>query len=202
MRASFLTGTLLAAGWGCAVAAGGWLLMAYASSPGRAAAAPAGWPADSSVPPSADRLTLLVFAHPECPCTRATLDELEWLVSRCRTRLAVHVLFVPTGLAGKELAELPLVRRAESLAGVQVRPDPEAAEARRFGAATSGQVLLYDPGGQLLFRGGLTPARGHAGDCLGREAVYRLARGEPAAATSAPVFGCPLYPTEERDPEP
>ena len=47
--------------------------------------------------------------------------------------------------------------------GVRVFEDPEATTARLFGARVSGQVLLYDAGGKLLFNGGITAFRGHPG---------------------------------------
>ena len=52
--------------------------------------------------------------------------------------------------------------------------DDDGAEARRFGAETSGQTLLYDEHGALLFSGGITGARGHAGDNAGRASLVAL----------------------------
>ena len=51
--------------------------------------------------------------------------------------------------------------------------DDDGAEARRFGAETSGQTLLYDARGALAFSGGITGARGHAGDNAGRASLRR-----------------------------
>ncbi len=66
-------------------------------------------------------------------------------------------------------------------------------EARRFGAATSGHVMLYDAAGRLHFSGGITPARGHEGDSLGRDAVIDLIEAyRSAGRRCSPVFGCPL----------
>jgi hypothetical protein len=58
--------------------------------------------------------------------------------------------------------------------------------------ATSGQAFLYDAWGHLLFSGGITAARGHIGDNMGRRSVASLVSGKPSALTSTPVFGCPL----------
>jgi hypothetical protein len=70
--------------------------------------------------------------------------------------------------------------------------DLNGALARRFGAETSGYVLLYDAGGRLLFRGGITAGRGHAGDNAGMSAVVALVRGESISQAQTPVYGCSL----------
>ena len=71
----------------------------------------------------------------------------------------------------------------------------DGAEARRFGAFTSGTTLVYDGQGREIFRGGITDRRGGERDNPGVQWFTRvLAGGGRAAApmVSAPVFGCPL----------
>ena len=51
---------------------------------------------------------------------------------------------------------------------------------------------LYDAGGQLRFSGGITPARGHAGDNAGRSAIVALVESASSAPVETPVFGCSL----------
>ncbi len=70
--------------------------------------------------------------------------------------------------------------------------DIQGREALRFGAATSGQTLLYDASGRLLFSGGITPARGHAGDNDGSDALLELLSGGSGRHHQTPVFGCSL----------
>jgi hypothetical protein len=53
-------------------------------------------------------------------------------------------------------------------------------------------VILYDAAGRLRFSGGITAARGHAGDNLGRSAIVELLEGDSPTATATPVFGCSL----------
>jgi len=80
----------------------------------------------------------------------------------------------------------------------QAITDQDAAVARSYSAATSGQTLLYDGKGNLLFSGGITAGRGHEGDNRGQQAVVGLIAGQPTAALpmQTPVFGCPLYVTQ------
>src|SRR6185436_11568509 len=69
--------------WLAAVAAGLSVLLNFENEPGLAAAtAPSQWPAESRLKPAADRPTLLLFAHPLCSCTRATIGELALLMAQ------------------------------------------------------------------------------------------------------------------------
>ena len=187
----------LTTAWAAACVGGLSGLAWYASTPGASAPA-ADWPADSRLPRSSGGDTLVVLFHPKCPCSRATLANLAVLMAHCpagRVR-AVAVFVRPAGVpVGWERTDL--WASAAAIPGVTVVADDGGAEAARFGAATSGQALLFDPAGRLRFRGGLTPGRGHAGDSGGSDAVLAVARGEPRAADQTPVFGCPLRATDE-----
>ncbi len=79
-----------------------------------------------------------------------------------------------------------------ALPGLTIWPDLGGEEARRFGMATSGHVLLYDPEGRRIFSGGITPARGHRGDNRGRQAVLDRILGTERGIAESPVFGCAL----------
>jgi hypothetical protein len=181
--------------WLAAVGAGLRALWDYENAPGVAAEPADHWPANSPIARVPGRTTLVMLAHPHCPCTRASISELALLMAQCRGRLDAHVLFVkPAGLP-EHWERTDLWRRAAAIRGVQVSCDPDGKEARRFHAATSGQVLLYDANGQLRFRGGITAARGHAGDNAGRSALVALVTSGTAPRAQTPVFGCSLLGT-------
>ena len=168
-------------------AAAGW-----EARPGRSGPALPAWPQDSSIPRVDGDSTLLVFAHPRCPCTRATLGELARVLARAPDRLEALVVFaIPKG-ATKEWETTELRKQAEEIPRVAVRIDRDGVEARRFGVRTSGDTLLFDPEGRLRFHGGITGSRGHEGDNSGRDAVLAALRGSASAPTTSPVFGCPL----------
>jgi hypothetical protein len=75
---------------------------------------------------------------------------------------------------------------------VTVHRDDDAAETRRFQSETSGQTILYAPDGRLLFQGGITQCRGHAGDNPGRSALVALLEHKTFSPVETPVFGCAL----------
>jgi hypothetical protein len=182
--------------WLAAMAVGFGLLWQYAATPGGAAPAPERWPDATPLLRAQDRATLLMFAHPECACTRASLAELARVMTRAGDRVAARVVFVQPEGAPASWAESGLVARAREIQGVEVDWDPGGREAERFGAVTSGDVFLYAADGALLFRGGITARRGHEGENASEarllDALARSAPSDPGA-----VFGCGL---EDEDP--
>jgi hypothetical protein len=190
---------LAAAGalWLFMIAVGVRALWSYESTPGAGTAAPGLWPAASRIKPDAKRATLVMLAHPHCPCTRASIGELARLMTQAQGRVTAYVLFVkPTGFSD-EWVQSELWASAAAIPGVTPVLDDGGAEAGLFHAETSGQTVLYDSTGNLLFRGGITTARGHAGDNAGRTAVVSLLTSGVAEERDTPVFGCPLFAKKE-----
>lgn len=179
----------LVGGWLAVVTTGFLLLLQYKGVPGPASVPAESWPTTSRLALDPQRLTLVMLAHPRCPCTRASLDSLARLLARFPRRASAHVVFLsPEGWEDSDLQQT-----ASAISGLQVHSDPDGQEARHFGAATSGHVLVYRPDGRLLFSGGLTPARGHAGDNLCLDRLLAVFSEETPVRAEAPVFGCPLH---------
>lgn len=183
----------LGAIWLTLAAAGLWALWRYDNSPGEAAHAPEHWPASATLARAADRPTIVMLAHPRCTCTRASLQELAEAIARADTLPRTYVLFMAPERFEDGWERTDLWHQAAALPGVTVVADHDGREAQHFGAATSGQTLLYDEGGHLLFSGGITGARAHAGDNLGRQSLVALLNREPALRSGTSVFGCPLF---------
>ncbi len=133
-----------------------------------------------------------MFVHPRCPCTQASLAELERLQARSAGLIDLRIVsLLPPGEAS-DWNDTPLSRRAAKLPGAIIVNDANGRESRRFRARTSGETLLYDPTGRLAYHGGITSARGHEGDNPGSDAIAMLVSGRPAPA-NCPAFGCPLF---------
>lgn len=178
--------------WAATVTGGFAGLWRYKRAPGAQGATPLSWPAAAALRPRSDRATLLMFAHPHCACTRASLAELARLMARLHDRVAAQVVFAVPPEGGQGWAQTDLWSSAARIPGVSVQTDEGGVEATRFGVATSGGVVVYDRRGNLLFSGGITSARGHEGASFGTERIISLlTRGAPER-TEAPVFGCAL----------
>ena len=165
-------------------------LLKYDQTAGQQSAALATWPSEYAR--DAHRATLLLFAHPKCPCTRATMGELEVLMNEYGHSLSATVIFIKPSGSVDEWAKTELWHRAAAIPGVTVREDAGNAIASRFGALTSGDAMLYSPSGELLFRGGITAGRGHAGENEGRSAIASFLDGRAPRTASTKVYGCPL----------
>lgn len=178
--------------WLAAVGLGFAGLAMHEARSGREARAGETWPSDSALPRSQGKSTLLVFLHPHCPCSQATVGELAALLADCPSEAQVCVVFYrPAGFAeGWERSSL--WSQAEALRGVQLVCDADEVERERFGVFTSGQVLLYDSDGRLRYQGGLTRGRGVTGNSRGRDTLAATLLGHTTALSQAPVFGCPL----------
>lgn len=165
----------------------------YENTPGVSFKSPSQWPASSGITRAPNGATLVFSAHPKCPCTRASLGELAEIMAHTEGRLSAYVLFLkPKGVAdGWERTDL--WESAAKIPGVTVLTDLEGSEARRFGVATSGQAMLFDTEGHLLFTGGITSARGHAGENAGRNNIIALVNRSPVSTTETAVFGCPMF---------
>jgi len=174
-------------------------LWTYESTPGLAAAAPLSWPADSQLQPASDRASLVMLVHPQCPCTRASIGELAAIMAHCEGRVNAYVLFMKPEGSAENWEKTDLWQSAAKIPGVSVISDPNGEEAQRFHAVTSGQTLLYDTKGQLLFTGGITASRGHSGDNAGRSAIVSLINREVPDTTETSVFGCPLFNTNSEE---
>jgi hypothetical protein len=189
------------AGWRLRLAAAAWLLVIAAlvlllgihtSAPTRTERGAARWPAASKLPREAGRPTLLMAIHPLCPCTRASLDELNVVQNRFGGAVTSYALVLAPRELDASWGESEARRRAHEIPGLRVIEDVDGEEAARFALEASGHVALYQPDGRLAFRGGITLARGHAGQNGGRAAVEALLAGGSADTDSHPVYGCPI----------
>lgn len=191
--------------WMAALFAGMVGLWKYKLTPGAPALPPptGAWPAHSRLPVHPNTPTLIMFSHPQCVCTRASLAELRTLASRFGSRVLTTVSFLRPSDASDDFSRSDSWTLAASIPGVRVLGDQDGREAALFGANTSGHVVLYSATGQLLFTGGITPARGHVGNSPQMDRLIELLESEtgrqPATglltnSSNQPgaVYGCPL----------
>jgi hypothetical protein len=192
--------------WLTLVIVGLGILRGYSLTPGSAGTPQASWPSESHISRPSRYFTLVMAIHPHCPCSRASIGELAILMAHSEGRLVAFVVFVQPPGFDENWTKSDLWSSAEAIPGVTSIID-RGAEAKLFGAATSGQTMVYDLHGRLLFSGGITAARGHFGDSAGVSAIARLidvsdpggparaayGRKSAAYASTTPVFGCPLF---------
>lgn len=179
--------------WLASVTTGLAWLMKYDNTPGAPANAPRAWPAASALARDANGPTLVMLAHPRCDCTRASIGELAELMARAPRRPRTFVVFIRPGGVADAWAKTGTFDQASRIPGVTVIRDDDGDEAERFGVVTSGQTLLYDRDGRLVYAGGLTGARGKSGTNTGRTTVLELLSGAHPTLATTQVFGCSLF---------
>jgi len=185
-------------GWMLLVCGGLGVLVSFENSPGAAESPAMRWPTDSRIGRVENRATLVMLAHPRCPCTRASLRELELLMARLPGLLTAHVLFVEPAGAPADWEKSDLWDQAAAIRDVHAAWDIGGVEASRFRGYTSGQVVVYSAQGGLLFSGGITASRGHSGDNAGRSAIVSALTTVFAGPARAFVFGCSLVDARPR----
>lgn len=185
---------LFAAVWLLVIGLGFFVIYRYEFSPNVAANAPSKWPVSSSIVLSDRFPTLVLLAHPKCPCTRATIRELASIMTKCKDKVKTYVLFYKPSIVSDKWAETDLWELAKKIPGITILFDNNGTEARIFKSISSGQTLLYNSHGELLFSGGITGSRGHLGSNAGKEAVVSYIINGSAKHKNTLVFGCSIIP--------
>ncbi|HKD37923.1 MAG TPA: hypothetical protein VKB78_14020 [Pirellulales bacterium] len=174
-------------------------MLDFELTPAQSAKATTAWPADSQLKRDRHRPTLVMFIHPHCPCSRASLAELGVVAANSQGQADLHVLIIKPHDFDDGWEKTDLLASAKSIPSVTVHIDNDGAEAARFGAATSGETMLFDCDGRRLFRGGITVSRGHEGDNPGVAALAALLHAGRASVDATPVYGCSLFNRCTRD---
>lgn len=191
--------------WLGAIVASFYFLGVYENSPGKLGTIPPKWLKTSQIAITRQKPTLLVFLHPRCPCSQATLGALEIIISRSLNPCEIVVVFYTPKDAKKNWYQTHLFYKTQKISQflqenelsttLRIYTDQEAEEAMKFGVKISGTVLLYDKTHALRFHGGITVSRGHfdSGDNFGVNAIVDILANKPNKMIQTPVFGCSIF---------
>jgi hypothetical protein len=183
---------LLAVAWTAASVLSWSLLLSHTYQPVVATGGINEWPSSLEPTDRDGRIRVILFAHPLCPCTRATIAELDEALGSRRTNVNTTIVFVTAGLAEPDIYDSPTVAAARRLLNVTLRFEDNTAFASRIGATTSGELFVFDGAGKRVFHGGITAGRGHRGRSPGRERFEQALEGILVDHEESPLFGCRL----------
>ncbi|MFN0206590.1 MAG: hypothetical protein ACKVS6_09805 [Planctomycetota bacterium] len=188
-----------AAAWFLLVIAGFAVLVKFSTTPGPNITVPVTMPECVPVALDHKHFNLLVFMHPHCPCSAATIGELARVAARCGDRLVISVFFYTdrAQVFGDEWARSELWDAAAAIKNIYIQSDDRGAVAEMFSVQTSGHAILYNSRGELVFHGGITSARGHSGDNRGVDAIYQSVFNNNEMLQITPAFGCPILSKTE-----
>lgn len=169
------------------------ILLSYQSAHGSAGSAPANWPRRTQLVLDTNRATLIMFAHPQCACTRAGIEELNHLLARCENHLRAQIWFYRPSSVAKEWVRSSLWRRAATIPGISLHEDVDGAQAKLFGVDISGSVLVYDTSGKLRFKGGITGSHNPGNSKGGEDMIVSISDSPSPDFGQTPVHGCSLF---------
>ena len=113
-----------------------------------------------------------------------------------KNKVKTYVLFFKPADQAEDWANEVLLKKAQAIPGIEAVLDIGGFEADQFDARTSGQVTLFNSAGVLMFRGGITPGRGHMGDGEGRAAILAFFETGAIHQEATPIFGCSIKKPE------
>lgn len=140
--------------------------------------------------------TLIMFAHPQCPCTSASILELQGVEQKLRGLVKIKVFFIQPASKDRSWVESSSWALAKKIPDAEVAIDRLGTMAKFFNAQVSGETVLYSKNGDLIFEGGITPSRGHVGDNHGTEAIIEAVRTGTASINKTQAYGCGLFSNE------
>ena len=178
--------------WIAAALGGSLYMFVYESRPAPRSALAQVWPEQTGLARNPSGFSLVIAVHPKCSCTRASVAELNKLMLGFGGRVHAVALVVKPFELPDLWSESDVTARLREIPNVEVVRDLGGAKAGAFGAQSSGQTLLYDNAGHLVFDGGITAFRGHEGPSVGGETLKQLVAGTGVAGTRTKVFGCSL----------
>ncbi len=197
MKMSTVTFSYYLAIWACLIGFCYYALIAYSAASGTQIHCDdsKNWPQTkiNTLIQNKNRYTLVTFIHPYCPCSRASLNELNKIMTRTHNCMDCKVVFLKPSVFGANWEKSDLWQISTEIPNSERTSDVDGQLAKSFNATTSGQTFLYDPDGKLVFSGGVTAARGHEGDSPGGITIESLSSKKKVNSRCSQVFGCPLF---------
>ena len=170
------------------------LLINYETKPALLTDAVKYWPSLTQFIQKNNTYKLVMVVHPYCSCSRASLRELSLIMARIHEApVSTYLLFYRSKASAVAWTKSRLWEKALQLENVQLIDDADGKLSKLFNASISGQTLLYEPSGRLVFNGGITPSRGHEGDNSGINAIVAIITKGITKTHKTFVYGCPIF---------
>src|SRR5271155_1113155 len=119
---------VLAAVWFAAVGSGLWAMFAYETTPGVVSSLRERWPDGTALQRDPRRPTLVMFVHPHCPCSRASLHELLVLASQRDEQINSIIVFLKPRGFESNWEKTDLWQTARSIPGATCVADIDGKE--------------------------------------------------------------------------
>src|SRR5258708_19848837 len=143
-RSAIVTATIViaAAIWVGTVGAAVRAIRRFEVTPGRAATAPKSWPADSGLVRNPEAPTLVMLVHPQCSCTRASLQELQAVIEKAPRTMRTYVVVYRPRQAKPGWEQTGTYEAATRLRGTRVIVDDAGPQPKPSRSSTPAQTFL------------------------------------------------------------
>ena len=140
-----------------------------------------------------------VFLHPYCPCSAATISEIERMIARFPLESIPRVMAIMyhSSQEPEDWYQSASWNHLQSIPGLQTFVDVDGMIARAMGVQVSGETLAFDATGFTRFHGGLTASRGHEGTNPGIRSLEQILIGLEPERSTLPAWGCLLFEHNE-----
>ena len=206
MSAGRLTLSLFCGLWLMAVCSGMVAFYDYSFTQGASPATPASFPKQSRLPRIDGQRCLLMFVHPMCGCTNASVEQIRRLYHDIQAagHSVPQLTFVIRQPSATEPAwsSTSVLQLCNSVPGASLIQDYDGSESRLFGVTTSGTCCLFDNNGQRIFVGGITIARGHQGPAPSAWQLKRAITEGHITDEHFQVFGCAMFSATQETGQP
>ena len=142
--------------------------------------------------PGAGQVRIVMALHPKCPCTRRSLDELQSLLGIAPEKTHCTFLVGLPSSKSKTWMDTDTVATASGLPNVDIITDQDSARAKSLGLSRSGESLVINDAGQVVFQSGITAGRSCKMRNPSSDAVSEFLLHGTCPAITTPMFGCPL----------
>ncbi|MDA8792481.1 hypothetical protein N9N67_04500 [Bacteriovoracaceae bacterium] len=177
--------------WSIGIISGLVITYEYSLGSGEKSQLKSSWPNESSLKFNPGKYNLVMFLHPECTCSKASLFHFKEILSEIKhDNLDSKIIFTMPKEKEKEWINSALVKEVKEAGSIQLIFDQSSEEFKRFDAKTSGQAFLFSPSKDLLFNGGITDSRGHIGYNQGEDFIINTLNKRGLASKDVDVFGC------------
>ncbi len=181
--------------WGILIVCGAQVLISYTNARRNQPAFEDIDPASLAHFVGSSEYSLILFLHPKCSCSRATIRELKSVLSRAPQAYQLTVVMYCPEEKPESWTEGVNERLARRLGPRKWVVDSGELFSRNH-ILDSGHVLCFDRNQELRFSGGVTVSRPHEGPNQARLALARILDGGPQAKVHFPVFGCSIHSLE------
>ncbi len=185
---SFFSISLLISFWAVIIALGMLQFYRYETREGAKEVSNKSWPEGTSLSYSKSKFSWVMGIHPKCPCSLATVGNLERLFRYIEEPFHITALVRQDPLSDESKSKV--VRRLSKLPQVSIFFDERGETAAKFGMLTSGDSRIYNRSGELIFAGGITINRSHEGWSPGASLILEQMSKGSKKSVELPVFGC------------